>query len=383
MAANDIALMGAVYPDVPQVVLPVDGGGTATFTDVSDTTATASDVLNSKYFYNASGQKVQGTATGGGTAAISVVDTADPAGGVVRTITALDISDTTAVAADVASGKYFYAADGTKTAGTGSGGVDCPEFTITMDQNYDITGITCNKTFSQCWGYVNNDQYNALIHSPVMGEQYGVACNGTSTTLVYSIYPSQSGVSSVLITIHSDESITWEEPVTTSRSSSDLTESNLTVTAPSGYYPSSASKTLSDQNLTAENIKKDVSIFGVTGSYDGSSSGSVIQVYEGWDYKTSTTLSATNVSLTIAEAGTYRISWMGFRNNSQATFGTQLYKNDTAYGTEITTFTRTYGVRVSIAGVQLAKNDVITVYARSRSSSYYMYVGQLMAVKTG
>ena len=35
MAANDIALMGAVYPDVPQVVLPVDGGGTATFTDVS------------------------------------------------------------------------------------------------------------------------------------------------------------------------------------------------------------------------------------------------------------------------------------------------------------------------------------------------------------
>ena len=56
--------------------------------DISDTTATASDVLNSKYFYTASGQKVQGTgvagsvtqdqdgyivlpATGGGTPSVS------------------------------------------------------------------------------------------------------------------------------------------------------------------------------------------------------------------------------------------------------------------------------------------------------------------------
>ena len=56
------------------------------------------------------------------TAAISVVDTTDTAGGTIRTITALDISDTTAVAKDVLTGKYFYTANGTKTAGTGAGG---------------------------------------------------------------------------------------------------------------------------------------------------------------------------------------------------------------------------------------------------------------------
>lgn len=62
------------------------------------------------------------TDSGGGTPAISVVDTTDTHGGTIREITALDISDTTAVAADVAQGKYFYTAAGVKTAGTGSGG---------------------------------------------------------------------------------------------------------------------------------------------------------------------------------------------------------------------------------------------------------------------
>lgn len=49
--------------------------------------------------------------------------------------TIMDISDTTAVAADVAEGKYFYASDGTKTAGTssggGGGGGETPEITVT------------------------------------------------------------------------------------------------------------------------------------------------------------------------------------------------------------------------------------------------------------
>ena len=56
-----------------------------------------------------------------------------------------------------------------------------------------------------------------------------------------------------------------------SKSSSDLTASNLTVSAPAGYYASAASKTLSDENLTAGNIKKDVTIFGTTGTYEGGS----------------------------------------------------------------------------------------------------------------
>lgn len=64
--AKNISLMGASYSDVPAVVLPQTGGGTASFTDVTDTTATASDVLAPKVFYSANGVRTVGTGTGSG-----------------------------------------------------------------------------------------------------------------------------------------------------------------------------------------------------------------------------------------------------------------------------------------------------------------------------
>lgn len=52
--------------------------------------------------------------------------------------TVIDISDTTAAASDVASGKYFYTAAGAKTAGTGTGGSG----TITITDITNATGTT-------------------------------------------------------------------------------------------------------------------------------------------------------------------------------------------------------------------------------------------------
>ena len=64
--AQNITLLGASYSDVPSVTLPKTGGGTARFTDVTDTTAAAGDVASGKYFYTSAGVKTQGTASGGG-----------------------------------------------------------------------------------------------------------------------------------------------------------------------------------------------------------------------------------------------------------------------------------------------------------------------------
>lgn len=64
--AQNITLLGASYSNVPAVQLPKTGGGTATFTDVTDTTAAAADVATGKYFYTALGERTQGTNSGGG-----------------------------------------------------------------------------------------------------------------------------------------------------------------------------------------------------------------------------------------------------------------------------------------------------------------------------
>lgn len=87
--AKNISLLGASYTGVPGVLLPQTGGGTALFTDVGDTTATPSDVAEGKIFFAADGSKQVGTATGGTQEAITITDTEDSHGGTIREITGM------------------------------------------------------------------------------------------------------------------------------------------------------------------------------------------------------------------------------------------------------------------------------------------------------
>lgn len=57
----DVTLWGASYSNVPSITVPKTGGGTASFTDVTDTTAAASDVATGKYFYTSNGTKTSGS----------------------------------------------------------------------------------------------------------------------------------------------------------------------------------------------------------------------------------------------------------------------------------------------------------------------------------
>lgn len=68
--AQDVALWGVAYTDVPEVRVPKQGGGMAAFYDVSDTTAAAADVAQGKLFHTADGTLTTGTASGGGGKAV-------------------------------------------------------------------------------------------------------------------------------------------------------------------------------------------------------------------------------------------------------------------------------------------------------------------------
>lgn len=64
--SKNITLFGQDFSNVPALNVPLQGGGTAKFTEISDTDAVASDVASGKYFYTADGTKTEGTASGGG-----------------------------------------------------------------------------------------------------------------------------------------------------------------------------------------------------------------------------------------------------------------------------------------------------------------------------
>lgn len=81
--------------------------------------------------------------------------------------TLIDLTDTTAVASDVAQGKYFYGKDGVKTEGTSSGGGVTFEWPLaTYIETIEANSIT---NTSQAKAYFDN-KYNykfAILLSPL------------------------------------------------------------------------------------------------------------------------------------------------------------------------------------------------------------------------
>lgn len=112
-------------------------------------------------------------------------------------------------------------------------------------------------------------------------------------------------------------------------------------------------------------------------SSGGGGGGMNVQAYHGMDYARATSYTATDVTLTVAVTGTYKVSWMGWRNTNSGTNGSQLYKNGSAVGSAHTTFTSTYG-QYCEETLSFNAGDVLVVRARARSTSYYMYVGNLI-----
>ena len=138
--AQNVSLWGAAYSNVPALEVPKQGGGTASFTDVTDTTAAASDVASGKYFYTAAGVRTAGTNSGGGGSGMQIATATKTLGSASSSIsfTGLSGEPTSFVitsAADQTTG-------GTKAVAVVFDGTNVIGQTITSQVTYDGTNFS-------------------------------------------------------------------------------------------------------------------------------------------------------------------------------------------------------------------------------------------------
>lgn len=338
--------------------------GISTGTDTSDANATASDIRSGKSGY-VNGSKVNGS------------------------VTSRSSSDLSASGATVTVPAGIYDAQATKTVTSGSATAPATISGTAATVSTGTNTLTLSKTVSV---------------TPTVSAGY--VSSGTA------------GNASVSLTASVN-----------TRSSSDLTVSGDTVTAPAGYYASAATKsvasgmagtpsatkgTVSNHSVTVTPSVTNTAGYisggtktgtGVTvsaselasGNKEITSNGSNIDVV---GYSTVSVnvsggggknvqyvmgsasvrtngYTSTGMSITVAKAGTYKVSWVGWRSSSQGTMGTNLYKNDNA-GTNQQTFTSTYGQSITLNNQTYAQGDVLTLYATAGSNSRYMYVANLI-----
>lgn len=220
----------------------------------------------------------------------------------------------------------------------------------------------------------------------------------------------------------------------TRRSSSDLTASGATVNVPAGYYQSQASKAVASGSAGTPTAQKgsvsnhkiavtpkvtngagyiaggektgnavEVSASELVsgsetktenGTYDvtnleelivnvsGGSSKNA-QAVQGTTRTTSSSLTAIGAEMTVSKTGTYNIYWSAFRSTTSGsyTYGTQLYIDGTAYGTQNTTWSN-HVQNNHLSNVSLTQGQKIRVYGRnSRGSSYYIYAPALVIIE--
>ena len=114
--AQNVIINGVTYSNCPEVDIPKSGGGTAAFFDISDTTAVAADVLASKTMYKSDGTKVTGsiaTKTGSDLTA-SVLTVTVPAGYYASQATK-SCSDANLASGNIKSGVTIFGVSGSST----------------------------------------------------------------------------------------------------------------------------------------------------------------------------------------------------------------------------------------------------------------------------
>ena len=166
----------------------------------------------------------------------------------------------------------------------------------------------------------------------------------------------------------------------TTKAAATITPGTTNQTISSGTYLTGTQTISGDANLVAGNIKSGTTIFGVTGSYSGGGTSKNAQAAQSTSRSTSTTYTEV-INLTCNKTGTYHVYWSTFRSSTSGTWGSQLYLNDTAYGTAQTGSWSNHIQNIHLTNVQIDEDEEVAVRVRSRGSNYYGYVGTLTIIE--
>ena len=111
--AQNVIINGVTYQSVPEVDIPKSGGGTAKFTDITDTTAAAGDVLSGKYFYTSTGTKTQGSITSKDSSDLTASNlTVTAPAGYYASAASKTLSDASLVSGNIKSGATIFGVSG-------------------------------------------------------------------------------------------------------------------------------------------------------------------------------------------------------------------------------------------------------------------------------
>lgn len=459
--SQNITLWGASYSAVPSITLPKSGGGTASFTDVTDTTASAADVASGKYFYTSAGVRTQGTSSGGGGGGVQIGKTTKTLSSAASSIqfTGLSGNPTSFVvtsAEDIAtntSGVTAVVFDGTSLHGQTMTTQVTADTGFTKSYSNGTLTITATTASFQAVEYKLVYTYGGSA-SDIETADVQVGSGATSITfpvtgrpaywscIFKSDFSTSSGYQRVIEVVNDGSSTYGLAMDSSAHAASSWTATysggNLTISSQStnvggyfhqpGYYqltyyvdssaPQYQSKTVTPttsqqivtpdsgydalEQVTVNRIPSEYII--PTGNLPITANGNNInvsqyatvsvnvptsgttkntQVVQGTTRTTSSTMTAIGAEMTVSKTGTYDIYWSAFRSNTSSsyTYATQLYVDNTAYGSENATWSN-HCQNNHLTSVSLTANQKIRVRGRnSRGSSYYIYAPMLVIVE--